>query len=232
MSRLVTGLFYEPDDAQSAIRKLKASGVPDDAIYLESEVTAPLVHLQFRYCAMFFELYTGVMTPSLFVRALESNEPERLEEALGSPDSFRLRRAQYLLASARGLKPREIAATYGGCEQTVRNVIHAFNATGLDCLTPQSRRPKSANSQLSGQHMERLEHLLHQSPRTFGKPRSAWTLTLLAQVAFEQGLTERQLSHETMRQAILRLGANWKRAKHWITSPDTNYPLKKSGESA
>ena len=172
------------------------------------------------------------MTPALFVRALQPDERQHLERSLRSADAFRLRRAQYLLASARGLKPHEIAATYGGCEQSVRNVIRAFHAQGVDCLTPKSRRPKSACPQLQGQSLQRLEHLLHQSPRTFGKPRSTWTLTLLAQVAFEQGLTEQQLSHETIRQALLRLGANWKRAKHWITSPDPHYTLKKRGANA
>jgi transposase len=169
------------------------------------------------------------MTPALFVRSLEPHERQHLEERLRSPDAFGLRRAQYLLASARGLKPHEIAQTYGGCSQTVRNVVRAFNAQGLDCLVSKSRRPKSARPHLRGHNLERLQHLLHQSPRTFDKPRSTWTLALLAQVAQEQGLTQRQLSHETIRQAILRLGANWKRAKHWITSPDPNYALKKTG---
>jgi hypothetical protein len=31
------------------------------------------------------------------------------------------------------------------------------------------------------------------------------------------------MSDETMRRSIKRLGANWKRAKHWITSPDPQY---------
>jgi transposase len=126
-------------------------------------------------------------------------ERHHLEALLRAPDAFSLRRAQYLLASARGLKPHEIAQTYGGCSQTVRNVVRAFNAGGLDSLVPKSRRPKSACPQLQGSNLERLRHLLHQSPRTFGKQRSTWTF--------------------------------WKRAKHWITSPDTNYTLKKSGES-
>ena len=171
------------------------------------------------------------MTPTLFVRALEPTQRQHLEEMLRSTDAFGLRRAQYLLASARDLKPHQIAATYGGCQQSVRNVVHAFNAQGLNCLVAQSRRPKSACPQLQGQPMERLEHLVHQSPRTFGKPRSTWTLTLLAQVVFEQGITEQQVSHETIRRALKRLGANWKRAKRWISSPDPNYTLKKRGVS-
>jgi len=171
------------------------------------------------------------MRPPLFIRPLSEGEHHQLTDALHTTDAFRLRRAQYLLASARGQKPKEIATTYGGCEQTVRNVLRAFNDAGLDCLRPKSRRPKSACPQLAGPNLERLQHILHQSPRSFGKNQSTWTQTLLAEVAYEEELTERQVSHETIRQALKRLQANWKRAKHWITSPDPQYALKKSGEN-
>jgi transposase len=171
------------------------------------------------------------MNPALLVRPLTDDEQTQLHHALRSVDAFGLRRAQYLLASARGLKPPDIAQTYGGCEQTVRNVIRAFESVGLDCLTPKSNRPKSAQPMLSDRHLERLHHLLHQSPRTFGKNQSVWTQQLLAQVVYEQGITGQPVSDETIRRALLRLGANWKRAKHWITSPDPHYTLKKSGEN-
>jgi hypothetical protein len=73
---------------------------------------------------------------------------------------------------------------------------------------------------------------LHQSPRTFGYPQSHWTLPLAAEVAYQQGLSERVLSQETMRQAIQRLGLGWKRAKQWISSPDPAYARKKSPGAA
>jgi hypothetical protein len=74
---------------------------------------------------------------------------------------------------------------------------------------------------------ERLRALLHQSPRTFGHPSSGWTLPLAAQVAYAQGLTPRQVSGEAIRQALQHLRIGWKRAKHWITSPDPHYARKK-----
>jgi hypothetical protein len=55
-----------------------------------------------------------------------------------------------------------------------------------------------------------------------------WTLELAAEVSFEQGLSARQVSGETIRQTLLRLGVKWKRAKHWITSPDPEYERKKT----
>src|SRR6266851_2685838 len=105
------------------------------------------------------------MKPPLFTRAFVEGELQPLEDALRAPDAFRLRRAQYLLASACGLKPREIAAAYGGCEQNVGNVLRAFNATGVECLTPQSRRPKSARPLLAETQLAHLQHLLHPSAR-------------------------------------------------------------------
>lgn len=172
------------------------------------------------------------MKPPIFVRSLTEPEQQMLEAELRTSDAFRLRRAQYLLASARKQTPRQIAATYGGCVQSVRNVINAFHARDLDCLQRGSNRPKSSQPLLSEADLAQLQHLLHHSPRTFDKPTSLWTLDLLAEVAFEQGLTQAQVSDETIRRALARLGANWKRAKHWISSPDPLYTLKKSGATA
>jgi hypothetical protein len=74
---------------------------------------------------------------------------------------------------------------------------------------------------------EPLRALLHRSPRTLGKPRGTWTLKLLAEVCHERGWTPRVLSIESLRLAIQRLGVSWRRAKHWITSPDPAYARKK-----
>ena len=74
---------------------------------------------------------------------------------------------------------------------------------------------------------EALRALLHQSPRTFSKTTSYWTLALAAEVCFKRGLTESQVSIETIRLALKRLGVGWQRAKHWITSPDPEYLRKK-----
>jgi len=171
------------------------------------------------------------MKPPLFIRPLDEGERTQLEDALHTTDAFRLRRAQYLLASARGQKPCEIAHHYGGCEQNVRNVIRAFDTFGLDCLNPKSRRPKSTQPVFEEGELAQLQHLLHQSPRVFGKNTSLWTQPLLAEVAFEEGVCEHPVSDESIRRALQRLGANWKRAKHWLTSPDPQYVLKKTGAS-
>jgi transposase len=173
--------------------------------------------------------YAGIMKPPLYVRTLTDDERTRLEADRRTADAFRVRRAQIVLASARGLSPHPIAQLVGCCVQTVRNVIHAFNTHGLACVSKQSTRPKRVEPILNATKCERLQHILHQSPRTYGKPTGIWTLALAAQVCHEQGVTARCLSDETIRRALHRLRTNWKRAKHWITSPDPHYARKKSG---
>jgi transposase len=139
-----------------------------------------------------------------------------------------MRRCQIILASARGQRAAEIARQFGCAEGTARKTINSFNQQGLSCLQKKSSRPKKLRTILDEEKRESLRALLHRSPRTWGKERSLWTLELAAEVCFEQGVTQQKVSIETMRQALIRLGVNWQRAKQWITSPDPLYALKKS----
>ena len=144
-------------------------------------------------------------------------------------DACRVRRAQIVLASAQKRSPKPIAQLVGCSLQTVRNVIHAFNTRGLAGLEKQSTRPKTVAPVLDAAHCDGLQHILHQSPRTYDKPTGIWTLALAAEVGYAQGVTERLLREETIRRALQRLQTNGKRAKHWSTSPDPHYARKKSG---
>ncbi len=168
------------------------------------------------------------MKAPLFVRELRPAERETLEAGLRSKDAFTLRRSQILLASAERQTATLIAAQLKCASQTVRNSLHAFEARGIACLQPGSTVPLSVEPVLTAEKRERLRVILHQSPRTYGKPRSVWTLKLLAEVCHEQGLSGGPLSAPTILDAVVRLGTSWKRAKHWIVSPDPDYALKKT----
>jgi transposase len=168
------------------------------------------------------------MKPAMYVRSFTPEEHRQLTVGLRSSDAFTLRRCQTLLASARGQRPAIIARNLGCAPQSVRNAIHAFNTHGLATLHAQSRRPHHTRLVLDAAKREQLRAILHQSPRTFGKPRTTWTLALAAEVCWEQGLTPYQVSIENIRQALKRLGVRWQRAKSWITSPDPQYARKKS----
>ena|SRR3712207_4841796 len=168
------------------------------------------------------------MQAPLFVRPLTVEERAALEAGLRSSAALTLRRCQMLLASAEGQSPPSIARALRCNDQTVRNAIHDWQARGIDALQPRSSRPHTIHALFDARSLDRLRALLHQSPRSFGKDTSVWTLELAAEVAFAQGLTPRLVSDETIRAALKSLGVGWKRAKHWITSPDPEYLRKKN----
>lgn len=162
------------------------------------------------------------------VRTITEEELSRLKAGLRNSESFVVRRCQILLASRRGKTPAKIADQLGCSDQHVRNVIKAFNEGGIRCLERQSTRPKTVEPVIKGYGLDRLEEILHQSPRLYGKANSNWTLKLAAEVCYEEGVTPYRVSDETIRKAIRRLGKSWKRAKRWITSPDPAYLRKKA----
>lgn len=168
------------------------------------------------------------MRKPIFVRCLTESEREHLENGLRSSDGFVLRRCQILLASSRGQRARSIALNVGCNDETVRDVIKAFNARGLDALSRISSRPHTINAASPCGEAEKLRALLHQSPRNFGKPTSLWTLEIAAEICFEQGLTPKRVRAQTVRATVSRLGVKWKRAKHWISSPGPEYVRKKT----
>lgn len=170
------------------------------------------------------------MRPPIFVRSLSDTEKQQLENALRSKDAFVMRRAQIILASERGERASRIARSLGCGSQTVRDAIHDFNERALDALEARSSRPKRTHDAFDHQSAEALREILHRSPREFGRDSSLWTLEMAAQVSFEEGLTQRRVSGETIRATLLRLlGVRWQRAKRWITSPDPLYERKKGG---
>jgi transposase len=169
------------------------------------------------------------MKPPIFVRPLTDDERAALDAGLRSADAFVLRRCQILLASARREPPLAIARALGCDDQTVRNAIHAFNERGMAALQKGSSRPHTIHAAFDAADAERLRDLLHRSPRDFGQPTSLWTLELAASISCAEGLTPTQVSGETMRATLARLGVRWQRAKQWITSPDPRYAAKKGG---
>ena len=169
------------------------------------------------------------MQPPLYVRPLSDAERDALKAGLRSSDAFTHRRSQILLTSARGETPPAIARQLGCASQTVRNTIRAFNDRGTAAVQERSHRNHTIHTTFDAAGLEQLQALAHRSPRNFGYATSVWTLDLLADESARQGLTSSRVSDETIRQAILRLGSSWKRAKRWITSPDPAYERKKSG---
>ena len=169
------------------------------------------------------------MKPPVFVRALSAEERQAVTDGLRSPDAFVLRRSQILLASARGEWAPRIAQQLGCSDQTVLNAIAAFNTRGLAALNRGSHANLTRQCAFTSAAEDRLKALLHRSPREFGRETSLWTLALLAEISCSERLTSSLVSAETVRATLLRLGIQWQRAKHRITSPDVGYDRKKGG---
>ena len=167
-----------------------------------------------------------------FVRPPTEEERQALAAGLRSADAFTLRRSQIILASARGERAPAIARALGCSDQTVRNALRAFDAHGVAALVEGSSRPHTTHPAFAAEAAERLRALLHRSPRDFGQPTGLWTLELAAEVAYAEGLTATRVSDETIRATLERLGIRWRRAKHWITSPDPAYAQKNGAATA
>ncbi len=168
------------------------------------------------------------MQQPLMVRVLSPHEHDALVSGVRSNDAFRVRRSQMVLASAAGEHTPTIAQRLQVSEQTVRNTLHAFNAEGLDALTAKSSRPHTSDPAFDAEQAGQLLAVVRQSPRAFGHPTSVWTLALLAEVCVAEGITSHaQVSPETIRTTLRRLGVQWRRARGWLTSPDPAYAAKK-----
>ena len=94
------------------------------------------------------------MKPPLYLRRVTDKERAALEAGLRSHEAFTVRRCQILLASAERQKPASIAKTLRCAPQTVRNVLHAFDARGLACVQRGSNVPLKVEPVLNAEKRE------------------------------------------------------------------------------
>lgn len=168
------------------------------------------------------------MRAKRYVRRFTEEEKAAIGAGLKSKDAFVLRRSQMLLWSSEGLSTVEIAEKVGYDRESVRQIIKKFDEEGLAVLKEGSKKPLTQERTISSANAEKIKELLRRSPREFGKDSSLWTLDLLAEVSYEEGLSPRIVSKETIRVTLKELGVNWKRAKKWLYSTDPHYTHKKT----
>ena len=168
------------------------------------------------------------MKPPIFVRTLSKQERQELEAGLRSSDAFVLRRCQILLASSRGEHPPRIAKILAAARKlyatpsttsTSGASMHSTRAPRAPrrSTPPSTRAPRALmGDPAPDPGIRQREHVLDPCDS--------------CQVSFEEGLTQRRVSGETIRASLLRLGVRWQRAKRWIESPDPEYERKKGVE--
>ena len=128
-----------------------------------------------------------VFYPRHSVRAVGAlEEGQRLQQIVrrGKHGSIRVRRAMIIVASASGTPVPAIARLVAADEDTVRDVMHAFNEKGLAALDPHwaGGRPRL----ISDDDVEFIVTAATTRPEKLGLPFTRWSLRKLA------GLSGRQ----------------------------------------
>jgi transposase len=173
----------------------------------------------------------GVVMKKKYLVRLTDVEHETLREVIKKlkGPAGKVRRAQILLkadASGPNWTDQRIAEAFSCRTRTVENVRQRLVTEGFEIALCGKKR--SAHTYERRLDDRRLQELARQSPRSFGKKRSTWTLQLLADTCSEIGIADGNVSHETVRRTLKRMGLRWRRAELWMTSPDPHYAEKKA----
>src|SRR5215469_17494547 len=106
------------------------------------------------------------MHSPISIRVLSPAEQTGIAAGLHSSDAFTLRRCQILLASHRGQRPAEIARNLG-CATRDPCVMRCMllSEMRLECLKPESCRPKTVQAQFDQATCEARLTLLQASVR-------------------------------------------------------------------
>ena len=120
------------------------------------------------------------MAEPVRARRLTDQEGQRLLQIVrrGKHGSVRVRRAMIIMASASGTLVPAIARLVAADEDTVRDVIHAFNQKGLAALDPRwaGGRPRL----ISDGDIEVIVAAARTRPEKLGQPFTRWSLRKLA----------------------------------------------------
>jgi len=157
------------------------------------------------------------MAEPVRARRLSDQEGQRLQQIVrrGRHGSVRVRRAMIIMASAAGTPAVAIARLVAADEDTVRDVIHAFNERGLAALDPQwaGGRPRL----ISDDHIKVIVTAAKTRPEKLGRPFTHWSLRKLAGYLDGQGIA---VSRERLRQILRQRGISFQRTRTWKESTD------------
>ena len=165
----------------------------------------------------------------LYARELTQAERQALQAGLRSSSVDTVRRSQIVLMSAEEQrKVDDIGQRVGRSGQQVRRVLHAFNREGMAGLEAKKRGRPDDQRALDDVARDQLRDLIRHSPRDYGYDTSLWTLDVIADECYRQGLTDHRVHKDTISETLMQMGIPWIRAKKHIQSPDAHYEVKKS----
>ena len=165
------------------------------------------------------------MAEPVRARRLTDQEGQRLQQIVrrGKHGSVRVRRAMIIMASASGTLVPAIARLVAADEDTVRDVIHLFNAKGLAALDPQwaGGRPRL----ISDDAIQVIVTAATTRPEKLGQPFTRWSLRKLAAYLADPDRPVR-IGRERLRQILHARGISFQRTRTWKESRDPDRDAK------
>jgi len=165
------------------------------------------------------------MAEPVRARRLTDQEGRRLLQIVrrGKHGSVRVRRAMIIMASASGTLVPAIARLVAADEDTVRDVIHTFNAKGLAALDPRwaGGRPRL----ISDGDIEVIVTAARTRPEKPVQPFTHWSLRKLAGYLAGLGRPVR-IGRERLRQVLHERGISFQRTRTWKESTDPDRDAK------
>jgi transposase len=181
----------------------------------------------------------GVVAEPVRARRLSEDEGRRLLGIVrrGRHGSIRVRRAMIIMASASGTPVPAIARLVAADEDTVRDVIHAFNERGLSALDPRwaGGRPRL----ISDEDVAFIVTTATTRPKALGLPFTRWSIRkLIAYLGGRMRHTQPgrrgpirparrvRIGRERCRQILRAHEITFQRTRTWKESPDPDFDAK------
>ncbi len=166
------------------------------------------------------------MAERVRARRLTDEEGRRLQQVVrrGKRGSTWVRRAVIIMASASGTPAPAIARLVTADQDTVRDVIHAFNEQGLDCLDPKwaGGRPR----RITDDDIAHIVATAKTRPRKLGRPFTHWSVRKLADYLAGDPARRVQIGRERLRQILRSVGISFQRTRTWKDSTDPDKEAK------
>ncbi len=162
----------------------------------------------------------------IYIRDITNEEGNRLLLYLRrGKDPVTINRAHIILASAQGMTVPEISQRYHYSDRWIREIIHKFNAKGMESIFPNwgSGRPPVFTKE---QKIKIVEVALSR-PQDLGLPFTQWSLTKLQEYVIKEGIVE-SISDEGVRLILRKAGITYQRTKTWKKSNDPEFEQKKT----
>jgi transposase len=171
------------------------------------------------------------MADPVKARRLSDHEGQTLTQIVrrGRGSSIRVRRATMILASASGTPVAAIARLVVADEDTVREVIHAFNAKGLAALDPQwaGGRPRLISDDDTGF----IVTTATTRPGALGIPLTHWSVRKLVAYLARDADRRIVIGRERLRLILREHHISFQRTRTWKESTDPDKDANWTGST-